>query len=95
MSGTTKPDERNEGRPQQDRLGHRSEAFLIRLWREPSSMDMEDSVRASVRQLATGEMRYLADLSDMKDHLLSKLDAEANNPLWTNRRVAVSTQKES
>ena len=95
MSRTTRFDEKNEPNPQQNRLGHRSEAFLIRLWREPSSMAADESVRASVRQLATGEMHYLADLSEMKDHLLSRLDAEANDSLWTTRRVAVSTQKES
>ena len=58
-------------------------------------MDADESVRASVRQLVTGEMRYLADLSDMKDHLLSRLDAEAKDTLWTTRRAVVSTHKES
>ena len=53
-----------------------AEAFLIRLWREPGQTDGKGNVRVSVRQLINGELRYLADLSDLGDYLMSRFGGQ-------------------
>ncbi len=53
-----------------------SEAFLVRVWREPQGKGRKGSLRLSVRQLGTGEVRYLADLSDLDGFLQARLEGK-------------------
>ena len=50
-----------------------AEAFLVRIWREPSQRSMAPDVRISAKQLRTGELRHFAEIEDLDPYLMSKM----------------------
>ena len=51
----------------------RSEAFLVRLWREPSENRSAVPLRITARQLRTGETRHFAQIEELHPYLISKI----------------------
>ena len=62
-----------DSKPKSISAGDRSEAFLVRVWREPSESRSAVPLRISARQLRTGETRHFAEIEELHPYLISKI----------------------
>lgn len=64
----------NQDEPSKPTSDRSSGSFLVRFWREPSaSGEGKHELRGYVRNLKTGEERYVKDTSDLPEAILEEL----------------------
>jgi hypothetical protein len=70
-----------EGAPPKKKTDHQSGSFLIRFWTEPREVEAEEeTVRAFVRNLKTGEEQYLNDPQKLGELVLEALKNGPQEP---------------